>query len=100
MAEDIGFYTVPGAEVVVRDRSDVHAVGLRKPDMFPPTETRVALRQVIEASFGAPRNEAQIGVARLYGFKATSAQLNDREIDAMVAGGELVERDGLLSVCR
>jgi len=71
--------------------------------MLPPTETRGALRQVIEASFGAPRDEAQIGVARLYGFKATSAQLKaviDREIDAMVAGGELVERDGLLSVCR
>lgn len=103
VVENSGFYAVRGAEVTVRDRSDVQAAGLRKPDMLPQAEIQVAVRAVVQASFGATRDEAQIGAARLFGFKATSAQLKaviDRGIDAMIAAGDLVERDGLLSVGR
>lgn len=97
---DVGFYTIPGAEVVVRDRADVQAPGLRKPDMLPPAEIRLAVVDIVQTNFGATRDEAAIGVARLFGFKATSAQLKaviEREVDALVTQGALQEREGILA---
>jgi hypothetical protein len=99
---DSGFYTIPGAEVSVRDRAEVQAPGLRKPDMLPPTEIRLAVMDIVQSNFGATRDEAAIGVARLLGFKATSAQLKaviEREINYLIDNGNMGEKEGFLTSC-
>lgn len=53
------------------------------------------------AGQGAARDEIAVGVARRFGFKATGAQLRaaiERQVDILVAAGELTEREGVLSV--
>jgi len=95
------FYSLPGQEVTVRDRSQANSPSLRKPEMLPPSELKVAAIMVVEASFGASREETIIGVARLLGFKATSGQLKaiiDKAIDDLVRQKTLSETDGVLSV--
>lgn len=68
--------------------------------MLPPAEIRLAVMEIVQANFGATRDEAAIGVARLFGFKATSAQLKaviEREVGVLVAQGTLQEREGILT---
>ena len=72
---------------------------MRKPELLPPTEIRFALGKVVEAYIGIEPDEAAIEVARLFGFKATSAQLRDvitREIRCLVDFGSLRQQDGKL----
>jgi len=98
---DGSFYSLSGQEVIVRDRSQANSPSLRKPEMLPPAELKVAVQQVVEAAFGASRDETIIGVARLLGFKATSSQLKaliNQVIDELVKAEKLTEVGGVLSV--
>ena len=93
------FYSTPGQVAVVRDRSAVQSQTLRKPDYLPPAEIDLALLEIIDANFGAGRDELAQAASRLFGFAATSAQLRailDAGIDRLVSAGVLVERDGLM----
>jgi hypothetical protein len=95
------FYSVPHGEVVVRDRSNAQAPGLRKPDMLPPAEIRVALLEIISRNFGATEDQVVLAASRAFGFKSTSAQLRDvllEELEDMLAKAELVRRDSLIEV--
>jgi very-short-patch-repair endonuclease len=94
------FYSVPGIEVTVRDRGAAVTVSLRKPEMLPPTELRLAIIRVVERNLGAGRDEIIATVSRLLGFKATSAQIGlviGHEIEALIARGDLdKDNNGML----
>ena len=93
------FYIAPERKVVVRDRSAVNSVTLRKPDMLPPAEVRQAIVDVIRANYGAGRLDLVQSVSREFGFVATSAQLRaaiESMVDQMITGGDLVQRTDIL----
>lgn len=86
------FYIVPGWDIAVRDRSEAQSPGLRKPEMIPPSEIQKAVITFVAAHLGATEEEAITGASRLFGFKATSAQLKQ-----LIAGAiTVVEQAGLL----
>jgi hypothetical protein len=101
VVRDDAFLSVPGASVPVRDRSGVMSPSLRRPDLLPPVEIEAALLQVIRVGLGATAEEAVLGVSRIMGFKATSAQLKQmigKALDALCARGELIQQSGILVV--
>jgi very-short-patch-repair endonuclease len=71
------FYHVLDQVVVVRNRSDVESNTLRKPELLPPDEVKVAIIDVIKENYGAERGQLVQAVARLFGFSSTSAQLRE-----------------------
>jgi Protein of unknown function (DUF3320) len=94
------FYLITGAPVKVRDRSQSMSPSLRRPEMLPPLELRMALLVVVEQNLGADRDEAITLVSRAVGFKATSAQLRqliEQQIDSLIESGDLLEVDRRLS---
>ena len=82
LVEDGVFYTIPGGEPAVRDRSVARSPGLRRPETLPPAEIAAALVDIVSRNFGATEEQAILAVSRALGFKATSAQL--REVIATV----------------
>ena len=93
---DDKFYVVPGAEVFVRDRSDVQSVTLLKPEMLPPAEIRKAIVMVVEAHIGMTVDECVTEVVRLFGFKRTGSGLRERieeQVRQALASGLITIRD-------
>lgn len=93
------FLTVPGGDVVVRDRSEAASLTLRRPDMLPPAEIEKALIEVVSNNFGATEEQALQHASRAFGFKATSAQLRDvlvKVLNKSLQSGILVRRDTLI----
>lgn len=96
-----GFLFAPSGQIVVRDRSEVSSLTLRRPEMLPPAELKVAATKFIQAHFGATLDETVNGVARLLGFKSTSAQLRqiiDGVIGQAVEDGSFIRQGELLRV--
>ena len=92
-------YAMPGQKVVARDRSVVSSLSLRKPEALPPAEIDHCLLDIIDANFGASRDDLVLAVARAFGFASTSTQLRaaiTAGVDRMVLAGRLVEKGGLL----
>ena len=88
------FYLKSGADIQVRDRSEVSSSSLRKPECLPPHEIKKAILMLIGNNFGASRIQLPAEVARLFGFKATSAQLREviePQIEALLKVGEIQE---------
>ena len=99
LVEGNPFYQLPGQAVVVRDRSDVASQTLRKPEMLPPQEIDQALIEIVDANFGAGRDELVQAAARAFGFASTGAQLRgvlEDSIDRLLEINELVEQGDLL----
>ncbi|MGC2779420.1 MAG: DUF3320 domain-containing protein [Bradyrhizobium sp.] len=71
------FYAVPGQPLAVRSRENVQSQTLRKPEMLPPDEIKMAMVQVVEQNYGAEEDQLVQAVVRLFGFGATSAQLRE-----------------------
>jgi very-short-patch-repair endonuclease len=95
------FYSVPGSEALVRDRSNACSPSLRKPECLPPTEIRAGVLAVVGRNFGATDEQAVQAASRAFGFKATSSQLRDivaAVIADMIDREELVRRDALLEL--
>jgi very-short-patch-repair endonuclease len=69
------FWSKPGQVIQARDRSAVLSTTLRKPEHLPPREVEAALLDLLDANFGAGRDELISATARLFGFAATSVQL-------------------------
>ena len=93
-----GFLFLKGAPTPVRNRENVQSPDLRKPEMIPPAELLVAILAVIDAGHGAARNEIAIAVARMLGFKNTSAQLRyaiESRISKLVRQNTIVEANGM-----
>ena len=98
---DGSFLALPGQTVTVRDRSLAGSGTLRRPEMLPPTELRAAIQEVVTGSFGASAEEIVPAVARMLGFKATSAQLRDVvgvQIEELTRDGKLTAQGSLLTV--
>jgi len=94
VAQEGEFYFKQGADVQLRDRSAVSSTSLRKPECLPPQEIKKAILVLIETNFGASRSQLPIEVGRLFGFKATSAQLRDviePQIQVLLTAGKLQE---------
>jgi very-short-patch-repair endonuclease len=99
--EDDYFYSVPHGEVVVRDRSGTRSATLRKPEMLPPAEIRVALLDIISRNFGATEDQVVLAASRAFGFKSTSGQLREimlEEVQQMLSKEELARRDSLIEL--
>jgi len=93
------FLSLPGAGIRVRDRSGVISTTLRKPDMLPPREIAAAILQTVRTNLGASPDEIVQPVARLFGFKATSAQLRETiqsQIGVLTNQAVLVQQGSLL----
>jgi hypothetical protein len=88
------------ADIPVRDRSGVSSSGLRKPESLPPQEIKKAILMLVEEYYGVRRDLLPVDVARLFGFKATSAQLREvieQQIDALLSSKSLQDMDGHLT---
>jgi very-short-patch-repair endonuclease len=95
-----GFLSLPGEPVKVRDRSSTESTGLRRPEMLPPAEVDRALLDVAKRNLGAKRSELVQRTCRTFGFKAAGATLRElieRRIAILLDGGQLIDRDGLLT---
>ncbi len=82
--------------VPVRNRSEVTAANLKKPEMIPPSELRQAIRCLVTEQVGLRRDELPLLVGRVLGFKMASAKLKDvvdKVLTAMLAENEVVSRD-------
>jgi very-short-patch-repair endonuclease len=82
--------------IPVRCRSQVESANLKKPEMIPPAELREAIRRLVEEHVGLGRDEARLMVAKVLGFKATSAKLRDvieKSVAHMLEQSMLVLRD-------
>jgi very-short-patch-repair endonuclease len=100
LQQDGQFLSAPGTTPKVRDRSQVASPGLRKPEMLPPAEVRVAVVDIVRINFGAANDQVIQAVSRTLGFKSTSPQLREAiqaAIDDAVAGGALLRQGELLT---
>lgn len=99
--ERTGFYLNPNNEIKIRNRSAVISQGLKKPECLPPQEIRKATLILIEINYGASRTQISSEVARLFGFRAVSAQLKEvieKEIQSMITDKSILESEGLLQI--
>lgn len=71
------FYSTPDQAIVGRDRSMVTSLTLRKPEVLPPAEVDQVLLSIIDANYGAGRDDLVQAASRAFGFSATSAQLRE-----------------------
>jgi hypothetical protein len=85
--------------VPVRDRSEVIASNLKKPEMIPPSEVRQAIIYFIKEQIGLRREELPVMVSRVFGFKTTSQkvkELVEKTLTSMHEAGDVVSRDDKL----
>jgi Protein of unknown function (DUF3320) len=94
---DLDFITHSEQTIVpVRNRSEVAAANLKKPEMIPPSEVRQAILSLVSEQVGPRRDELPVVVGRVLGFKTTSAKLKDmvdKVLTSMLEKGEVVSRD-------
>ena len=79
-------------EPVVRDRSEVKSLTLRKPALLPPVEVEWAILQVHEQNVALSAEKCAVQVARRFGFRATSPELRRvvaAAVERLVAQGSL-----------
>jgi len=94
--KEASFYSLPGGVVQLRDRSATNSPSLRRPEVLPPAELRLAALSIVHQNYGAGREEVVTIVSRLLGFKATSAQLRaaiEQCITDLLATGHLMIGD-------
>jgi very-short-patch-repair endonuclease len=100
LQRDGQFLSAPGTTPKVRDRSQVASPGLRKPEMLPPAEIRVAVVDIVRINFGATNDQVIQAVSRTLGFKSTSPQLRETiqaAIEDAVANGALLRQGEMLT---
>ncbi|NNF27438.1 MAG: DUF3320 domain-containing protein [Gemmatimonadetes bacterium] len=84
-----------------RSRREVRSDTLRKANMIPPLEIRLALGQIVEGHVGVRPSEASELLTRVLGFERLGEELKDafaRQIQKMIEADELHLRDGKLYV--
>jgi very-short-patch-repair endonuclease len=82
--------------VPIRDRSDVAAANLKKPEMIAPSELRRAIQCLVNEHVGIRRDELPTFVGRILGFKTTSPRLKEmieKILTSMLEKDEVVSRD-------
>ena len=102
ISED-GFLSINGYPIPIRNRENVSSPDLRKPERIAPSELRAAILAVIELGHGAAQKEIPTAVARILGFKNTSAQLRyavEEQIHKLVKQNVITENSGMFKhVC-
>jgi hypothetical protein len=94
------FLSVPNAPVRIRDRSAASSQTLRRADMLPPSEIRVAVLDVVRNNLGATSDQIVQAVSRMFGIKSTSAAVRDviqKQIDEALEAGLLTAQAGVLT---
>jgi hypothetical protein len=94
-----GFLYILNAEVRIRNRENTSSSSLRKPDMIPPAEISIAILKLIEIHHGATASEIPTAVARMLGFRNTSAQLRKQIVNTLgrlIRLGKIQEQDGMI----
>ena len=97
ISED-GFLSIKGYPIQIRNRENVSSPDLRKPERIAPSELRAAILAVIEFGHGATQKEIPTAVARILGFKNTSAQLRyavEGQIHKLVKQNIITENSGM-----
>lgn len=93
------YYSTPGQMVVGRDRSLVGSLSLRRPEALPPAEMETVLLTIIDANFGAGREDLVQAASRAFGFASTSAQLKqvlNSGVDRLEAVGAVTVKGDLI----
>jgi hypothetical protein len=79
----------------------VTSANLKRPDMIPPSELRQAIERLVAEHVGIQRDQLPLAVAKVLGFKATSAKLKDvieKILARMLEENTLILRDEKLFV--
>jgi very-short-patch-repair endonuclease len=95
------FWSIPGQEPKLRDRSAVVSLTLLKAENLPPGEIRIAISRFVEAHVGCEPLEAIVGATRLFGFQRAGQDLKavmEKELRFMLRDDELVLRNGRVYV--
>jgi hypothetical protein len=71
------------AKPQVRSRSGVGSLSLKKPEMIAPAEITHAITLLVNDNLGLRRDDLPTMIARLFGFKATSAKFKEVVEDAL-----------------
>jgi very-short-patch-repair endonuclease len=98
-AVEEGFIVNRTKPAIPRRRDESLPLSLRKPEYLPPSEIRAGIVAVIERHLGVKLEELPVAVARLFGFKATSAPLRstiEAQIRTLLLGGVLTENEGVV----
>jgi len=85
----------------VRCRSNVTSANLKKPEMIPPSELRQAIERLVAEHVGIQRDQLPLVVAKVLGFKATSAKRKDvieKVLARMLEENTVILRDEKLFV--
>lgn len=88
---------VPDAPIRIRNREKATSPGLRKPELLPPAEVRAAILALLEAAHGVRPPELPTALARLLGFKTTTATLRElvqRQLRKLEQTGQVREVNG------
>jgi len=94
--EDQYFLNLPGRSPHVRRRDGVLSASLRKPEMLPPSEIRVAICNLLRANHGAEIEEIRVPVARMFGMKNASSQIRDlitEQVTHLLRKGTVTQQD-------
>ncbi len=97
--DDDFFLSVPGASVIIRDRTNVKSLSLRRPEMLPPSEIRAAIIEIVRTNYGATHDQILQAVSRALGFKSTKGLLRGAirpVVDEALSQKELIDQQGLL----
>jgi hypothetical protein len=85
--------------VSVRDRSEVTASNLKKPEMTPSSEVRQAIIYFVKEQIGLRREELPGMISRVFGVKSTSPKVKElvgKTLLSMHEAGDVVSRDDKL----
>ena len=95
------FLSLLHQEVVVRDRTDVSSLTLRRPDFLPPQEIEAAILAIVQKNLGATIDELVLHVSRQLGYRSTSAQLRatiEGEVDGLLEEQVLESNNGFVKM--
>ena len=97
---DCEFLQTHSTQVLVRDRSQLADPLLKKPEMIPPSEYRLAIQNAIQRCLTISQEDCAIEVARMFGFHKTSASFKkqvSQQIPSMIRDGVIkAQADGSL----
>ncbi len=97
---DSDFLQKPSTQAVVRNRTQLTDSLMKKPEMIPPSEYRLAIQTAVERCFTISQEECGVEVARIFGFNKTSASFKKQvsiQIPSMIRDGIIrAQADGTL----
>ena len=93
------FLSSPAVIATLRDRTNTRSLGLRKPELIPPSEISAGIAHIVSTNFGATAEEIVTAISRQLGFKATSAPLRrviESVVDGLLLSGSLMREQQMI----